>query len=55
MREPENLDELIVYMEYSYDRMEEDHDVVFSLTDGDGFHELLKDLKKIKGDKNETN
>ncbi len=46
MREPETLRELIEYLEWSYNRMEDDHDVVCSLTDGDGFHELLVDLKK---------
>lgn len=55
MREPENLKELIDYMEWSYERLEGDHDVVMSLTDGDGFHELLKDLKKQLEEKNVNN
>ena len=46
MREPETLKELIKYMEYSYDRIEEGTDVVMCLTDSDSFHELLLDLKK---------
>jgi len=46
MREPENLKELIDYLEWSYARMEDDTRVICSLTDGDGFHELLNDLKK---------
>jgi hypothetical protein len=47
MREPKTLKELIEYIEWSYERMEDDTNVVCSLTDGDGFHELLKDLKKF--------
>jgi hypothetical protein len=45
MREPENLKELIEYLKWSYERMEDDADVVCSLTDGDGFFELLKNLR----------
>lgn len=45
MREPENLKELIDYLEWSYKRMKDDQNVVCSLSDGDSFHELLLDLK----------
>jgi len=45
MREPETLNELIEYMEWSCDRREDDFSVMLTLSDGDGFHELLEDLK----------
>lgn len=45
MREPETLKELIEWLEWNYERLEDDHDVICSFTDGDGFHELLNDLR----------
>ena len=46
MREPESLKELIEYLEWSYERLKDGQYVVCSLTEGDGFHELLMDLRK---------
>ena len=45
MRQPENLEELIEWLEWNYNRMEDDTDVICCFIDGDAFHDLLNDLK----------